>query len=84
MLMIRLFLSFLLHQVPANFGNIQKISLTKPHLPIELPKFDPLAPHQARAETRPVQVIVNFTQYCPPTEARGLFWNLTKAVSNEI
>ena len=71
-------------QVPANFGTIQKISLTKPHLPIELPKFDAMAPHQVRAETRPVQVIVNFTQYCPPVEARGLFWNLTKAVSNEI
>ena len=74
--------SFLYHQVPANFGTIQKISLAKPHLPIELPKFDPLAQHEVRTETRPVQVIVNFTQYCPPVEARGLFWNLTKAVSN--
>ena len=74
--------SFLYHQVPANFGTIQKISLAKPHLPIELPKFDPLAQHDVKTETRPVQVIVNFTQYCPPVEARGLFWNLTKAVSN--
>ena len=71
-------------QVPANFGTIQKTSLTKPHLPIELPEFGTMVPHQVRTETRPVQVIVNFTQYCPPVEARGLFWNLTKAVSYKI
>ena len=27
-----------------------------------------------------MQVMVNFTQFCPPTTARGLFWNWTKAV----
>ena len=28
-----------------------------------------------------VHVMVNFTQFCPPATARGLFWNWTKAVS---
>lgn len=29
--------------------------------------------------TEPMQVLVNFTQFCPPASARGLFWNWTKA-----
>jgi hypothetical protein len=28
-----------------------------------------------------LQVLANFTQYCPPSHARTLFWNWTKAVS---
>lgn len=28
-----------------------------------------------------VHVMVNFTQFCPPATARGLFWNWTRAVS---
>ena len=27
-----------------------------------------------------LQVLANFTQYCPPSHARTLFWNWTKAV----
>eukprot|EP00095_Tigriopus_kingsejongensis_P003806 maker-scaffold465_size163580-snap-gene-0.18 protein:Tk03806 transcript:maker-scaffold465_size163580-snap-gene-0.18-mRNA-1 annotation:"latrophilin cirl" len=29
--------------------------------------------------TEHIQVMINFTQYCPPASARGLFWNWTKA-----
>ena len=28
-----------------------------------------------------LQILANFTQYCPPSHARTLFWNWTKAVS---
>ena len=67
-------------QVPHNFGKDQGASITKPHLPIHLPKIIPIISAEPKPLPRPVQVIVNFTQYCPPTRSRGLFWNLTKAV----
>ena len=34
------------------------------------------------AERENMQVMVNFTQFCPPTTARGLYWNWTRAVRN--
>ncbi len=36
--------------------------------------------HAASTTTERMQVLVNFTQYCPPATARGLFWNWTKSV----
>jgi hypothetical protein len=37
--------------------------------------------YQQQQDANDMQVVVNFTQYCPPSTARGLFWNWTKAVS---
>ncbi len=41
------------------------------------------SPSPSPSATESLQVMVNFTQFCPPATARGLFWNWTKAVSIE-
>jgi len=81
-------------KVPHNFKEIQtEHDKYKSHLPINLP--GPLSEddedhhedvvvveEEAPTTKRPsvsLQVLANFTQYCPPARSRNLFWNWTLA-----
>ena len=73
-------------KVPHNFGAIQS---NKAHLPINIPpKVQAQQPQQPEIISQPrapaviissLEVMDNFTQYCPPVRARGLYWNWTLA-----
>ena len=81
-------------KVPYNFEAIQR-QQSKAHLPINLPeddndhagdKIEDVEEHEKSTTTtkKPsvsLQVLANFTQYCPPARSRNLFWNWTLAVS---
>ena len=82
-------------KVPHNFEAIQRQQAqSKSHLPINLP--GPLneddedhedvvvvekEPPTTKRPSVSLQVLANFTQYCPPARSRNLFWNWTLAVS---
>ena len=69
-------------KVPDNFEDIQNQHLQKDHLPLILP--DDLVKEEITTTKKPsvsLQVLANFTQYCPPARSRNLFWNWTLAVS---
>ncbi len=76
-------------KVPYNFEAFQKQQQqSKSHLPINLPSDISEDPEEVTANkttkkpsVRKLQVLANFTQYCPPTRARGLFWNWTSTVN---
>ena len=75
-------------KVPYNFEAIQR-QQSKAHLPINLPEEhteDILATAEkfSTSTKKPsvsLQILANFTQYCPPARSRNLFWNWTLAVS---
>ena len=77
-------------KVPYNFEAIQR-QQSKSHLPINLPGDDDedkmdqsnaeLTTTTTKKPSVSLQVLANFTQYCPPARSRNLFWNWTLAVS---
>jgi len=79
-----------------NGGGLISPRVPNPHLPIALPDktttakipFPAALPPEVATEpttpTENIQVMVNFTQYCPPVSARGLFWNWTRADSTAV
>jgi hypothetical protein len=84
-------------KVPYNFEAIQRGSQSKSHLPINLPSSSEedfkqdhgnfLENMEATTTKKPsisLQVLANFTQYCPPARARNLFWNWTLSVSSQL
>ena len=80
-------------KVPYNYDYIKNNS--KPHFPPDLlgdrnnddidfhdPSTDSKSSTPApKKPTVSIQVLPNFTQYCPPARSRNLFWNWTLAVS---
>ena len=69
--------------VPANFGDWKNYS--KSQLPIGwndeiLEEQLPQANNFTTKKPPSLQVLANFTQYCPPARSRNLFWNWTLAV----
>lgn len=60
------------------------VSNKNPGLPVERPIVDDLdsqvvVPENPSKDYSDVVTITNFTQYCPPSNARGLYWNWTAA-----
>lgn len=75
--------------VPYDFDNWRNI--TKPYFPIDFPHelehveeaHDEEINNATTKRPPSLQVLANFTQYCPPAKSRNLFWNWTLAVSLE-
>lgn len=72
--------------VPYDFDNWRNI--TKPYFPIDFPhdvehveESTEKVNNMTTKRPPSLQVLANFTQYCPPAKSRNLFWNWTLAVS---
>ena len=75
-------------KVPVNYEGRQQSNKHLPTLPEDSDgpdsQIDIMVGQDVVPTKRPsvsLQVLANFTQYCPPARSRNLFWNWTLAVS---